>query len=270
MADDGDAQHVHSEYDEAKLDEFTVEIQKVTNFVNNTKEKEEKQLNGMDSMESPSIDSNEESVASYSAVSDDVSYIHGAQYSEPKARFHSDSAIPDIVAIHDLLTMRHQTLFFIAESDDESKHNDLVLNDEELSEERKKNDANQYISNDEEQKQQNQNIPKKKKNKKRISKLKRSLSERGLIFAIRFDYILFHRFCARIKCFYYTFKVKAMFISIGPRLFVNSYTISSIFLLYRLYFIWKIKAVQNPDVIGHAHLECIIGSYSFKFLDFSM
>eukprot|EP01084_Bolivina_argentea_P073008 132514_1 len=135
--------------DAARLDEFQIEIQKVTNFVNEEKEPTNGDTN---TQFTPSMQSMTSDLSvSYSDISDNTPYIHGAALSSPKADFHRTSNIilEDVVEIHDLLTKRDHTLFFIADSDDDSfndninnnnnNHSDsdeIFLNDEELSEQR--------------------------------------------------------------------------------------------------------------------------------------
>lgn len=181
-------ENILSEDEAEELENFHVAIEKVTNFVQST---EEKQLERMEtetiatttSLNSPSIDSSAEPSVSYSEITDDDSYVHGAAFSSPKAEF-NDSAIADVIDIHDLLRTRDQTLYFIADSDqsdmDNNDNDDQTLNDEELSEERRMNELK--ISRID-------SIRKsiKKKRKKRQSKLQKSLSERGLTFAIRYN-----------------------------------------------------------------------------------
>ena len=138
--------------DEEELNRFQIEIQKVTHFVQDpekAKEEEEKEMNEMDSSDDANNNDNAgtpyirtptltQSSVSYSEISGDTPYIHGAMLSSPKAQFHRESAIPTVVEIHDLLTTRDQTLFFIADSDDDDRSDsDLIMNDEELSEQRK-------------------------------------------------------------------------------------------------------------------------------------
>ena len=205
-------------HDEEELNKFQIEIQKVTNFVadpDKAKEEEEKELNRVESSDNvdtnaglpytPTLTSTELSV-SYSDISDDQPYVHGAMLSAPTATFHRESAIPTVVEIHDLLTTRDQTLFFIADSDDDCSDSDLIMNDEELSEQRKKHEHVQLspITEDGQlspkgmnstastkrmsSRMMVQSLVEKKKNrhKKKEDKLKKSLSERGLTFAIRY------------------------------------------------------------------------------------
>ncbi len=203
------ATETQQEDDTARLDEFQIEIQKVTDFVKDSNTGTSKKVDEKDPL-SPSITSmttpSDLSVSgSYSYISDDKPYIHGAALSSPKAEFHQ-SAIPDVVEIHDLLTTRDQTLFFIADSDDSenenphyaqnSNHSDsdeLFLKDTELSQERRKKKADEKLQTINEDNKKKQNHKKQsKKIKKHKSKLQQSLSERGLTFAIRYiSYILY-------------------------------------------------------------------------------
>lgn len=208
-----------SQNDEEELNKFQIEIQKVTNFVVDPEkaiEEEKNELNRVESTDNidnspglpytPSLThTSTELSVSYSDISDDQTYVHGAMFSAPKAEFHRESAIPTVVEIHDLLTTRDQTLFFIADSDeDQHSDSDLIMNDEELSEQRKKHEGvglspiteNGQLSpksmNSGSTKRMSsrmmvQSLVEKKKNrhKKKEDKLKKSLSERGLTFAIR-------------------------------------------------------------------------------------
>eukprot|EP01083_Nonionella_stella_P179938 640244_1 len=189
MTDSAESE-VLQQQDEIELDEFQAEIQQVTNFVKDHDEKEEEiETNdlspaNMDSNHAPyssintytpSMTSTELSV-SYSHISDESSYIHGAAFSSPKAAF-GESAIPAVVEIHDLLTTRHHTLFFVPDSDDECSANQVK-----------------------------QQEPKKKmcKKKSKRSSLKKSLSERGLTFAISEGHVYFN-WAAFIREYIYNF-----------------------------------------------------------------
>ena len=218
------------ENEEKELDTFQIEIERVTKFVTNpdaAREEEQKELNGIDrtltttttSTElttstiptTPSMTSTELSV-SYSDISDDTPYIHGAMLSAPKSEFHRESAIQTVVEIHDLLITRDQTLFFIhSDDDEENSGSELIMNDEELSEQRKKFDGLSVIDetslpvikpkNSKRLSSSKAKVAKKiKKRAKRQNKLQKSLSERGLTFAIRFVFFVFSVIIYNNKC----------------------------------------------------------------------
>ena len=195
LSEDNDVEENMSPQGAEELERFNLAIEKVTEFVQNP---EEKQLGTtstttMTKLQSASMNTPTEvsvSYQSYSEITDDATYIHGAAFSSPQAEFH-ENAIPDVIGIHDLLATHDQTLYFIADSDNESDGDNQVLNDEELSEERKQNELKISRINT-----FRKSIKQKLNLKTRKSKLKRSLSERGLTFAIRYvlldAYILTH------------------------------------------------------------------------------
>lgn len=144
-----------NEKEEQDLDAFGAEIQKATKYL---MEKEEtKQAEPVDSIYdstntnepspsppepasiSPQSPDSFELSVTYSAISGENEYIHGAAFSSPRATFHADSAMESVVKIHDLLIKKDNSLFFIVDPDDDSDI-DTPLNSEELSEERKQSE----------------------------------------------------------------------------------------------------------------------------------
>ena len=171
------------EDEEDDLDEFEQEIQNVTNLLNDPKETEETSTKLVDSYEelsaiSPSPEP--EASVSYSTLSEDAPYVHGATFSSPRVTFHSESAIQTVVEIHDLLIRRDQTLFFIADSEDDS---DSDLDADDLSQERKVHDVELDVVQEHNASSKDTKSQKRTKRKKR--KLKRTASEQKAMFAIK-------------------------------------------------------------------------------------
>ena len=206
-----------NEQEEQELDAFGAEIQKATEYL---KEKEEtKELEPADnhydsvmtnepsptppepaSVSPQSPDSLELSMT-YSAISDENEFVHGAAFSSPRATFHADSAMESVVQIHDLLIRKDNSLFFIVDPDEDDSDIETPLNSEELSEERKQTEYQTQLtvslsthspvpsgstsSTNEPSSPPTAGSTSSQKRKRKRAKLKRAVSDRGNTFAIK-------------------------------------------------------------------------------------